>query len=39
VERDKPKKVGIGWTNFAVVATEIKKRGFKQIFDSYHQTS
>jgi hypothetical protein len=39
VERDKPKKVGIGWTNFAVVAMETKKRGFKQIFDSYRQTS
>jgi hypothetical protein len=39
VERDKPKKNGIGWTNFAAVAMETKKRGFKQILDSYHQTS
>jgi hypothetical protein len=28
VERDKPKKIGIGWTNFAAVAMEIKKGGF-----------
>jgi hypothetical protein len=39
MERDKPKKIGIGWTNFAAVAMETKKREFKQIFDSYHQTS
>jgi hypothetical protein len=40
VERDKPKKkIGIGWTNFAAVAMETKKRGFNQILDSYHQTS
>jgi hypothetical protein len=25
VERDKPKKIGIGWTNFAAVAMETKK--------------
>jgi hypothetical protein len=27
VERDKPKKIGISWTNFAAIAMEIKKRG------------
>jgi hypothetical protein len=27
VERDKPKKIGIGRTNFAAVAMEIKKGG------------
>jgi hypothetical protein len=30
VERDKPKKIGIGRTNFAAVAMEIKKEGFKK---------
>jgi hypothetical protein len=25
VERDKPKKIGIGWTNFSAVAMETKK--------------
>jgi len=30
VERDKPKKSGIGWTNFATVAIETKKGGFKK---------
>jgi hypothetical protein len=30
VERDKPKKIGIGWTNFAAVAMETKKRGIKK---------
>jgi hypothetical protein len=40
VERDKPKKIGIGKTNFAAVAMEIKKRGdFFKIFDLFHQTS
>jgi hypothetical protein len=36
VERDKTKKIGIGRTNFAVVAMEIKKRGFKIFFDGSH---
>jgi hypothetical protein len=27
VERDKPKKIGIGWTNFVAVAMETKKGG------------
>jgi hypothetical protein len=35
VERDKPKKLGIGWTNFAAVAMETKKEGFN-FFDSFH---
>jgi hypothetical protein len=39
VERDKPKKIGIGWTNFAAVAMETKKGGLKIILDSFHQTS
>jgi hypothetical protein len=39
VERVKPKKIGIGWTNFAAVAMETKKRGFKKKLDSFHQTS
>jgi hypothetical protein len=39
VERDKPKKIGIGWTNFAAVAMETKKGGFKKCLDSFHQTS
>jgi hypothetical protein len=39
VERDKPKKIGIGWTNFATVAMETKKGGFKIFLDSFHQTS
>jgi hypothetical protein len=38
VERDKPRKIGIGWTNFAAVAMETKKGGFKQFLDSFHQT-
>jgi hypothetical protein len=38
VERDKP-KIGIGWTNFATVAMETKKEGFKKKLDSFHQTS
>jgi hypothetical protein len=33
------KKIGIGWTNFAAVAMEIKKGGFLTIFDFFHQTS
>jgi hypothetical protein len=33
------KKIGIGWTNFAVVAMETKKGGFKTIVESFHQTS
>jgi hypothetical protein len=39
VERDKPKKIRIGWTNFAAVAMETKKEGFKAFLDSFHQTS
>jgi hypothetical protein len=39
VERDKPKKFTIGWTNFAAVAMETKKGGFKKNLDSFHQTS
>jgi hypothetical protein len=39
VERDKPKKIGIGWTKFAAVAMETKKGGFKKYLDSFHQTS
>jgi hypothetical protein len=39
VERDKPKKNGIGWTNFAAVAMETIKGEFKKILDSFHQTS
>jgi hypothetical protein len=30
VERYKPKKIGIGLTNFAPVAMETKKVGFKK---------
>jgi hypothetical protein len=29
----------IGWTNFAAVAIETKKGGFKKMLDSFHQTS
>ena len=32
-------KIGIGWTNFAAVAMETKKGGFKKILDPFHQTS
>jgi hypothetical protein len=39
VERDKPKKIGIGRTNFAAVAMEMKKGGFLKFFDFFHQTS
>ena len=39
MERDKPKKFGIGWTNFAAVVMETKKGGFNFLFDSFHQTS
>jgi hypothetical protein len=39
VERDKPKKIRIGWTNFAAVAMETKKGGFNFFFDSFHQAS
>jgi hypothetical protein len=39
VERDKPKKIRIGWTNFATVAIETKKGGLKKKLDSFHQTS
>ena len=39
VERDKQKKIRIGWTNFAAVAMETKKGGFKIILDFFHQTS
>jgi hypothetical protein len=35
VERDKPKKTGLGRTNFAAVAMEIKKGGFFLIFISF----
>jgi hypothetical protein len=28
VERDKPKQIGIGWTNVAAVAMEAKKGGY-----------
>jgi hypothetical protein len=31
-------KIGIGWTNFAAVAMERKKEGFKKFLDSFHQT-
>jgi hypothetical protein len=37
VERDKPKKIGIGWTNFAAVAMETKKGGFNPFpLKSFH---
>jgi hypothetical protein len=36
---DKPKKIGIGWTNFVAVAMGTKKGGFKKKLDSFHQTS
>jgi hypothetical protein len=39
VERDQPKKIGIGWTNFAAVAMETKKGDLKKKLDSFHQTS
>jgi hypothetical protein len=39
VERDKPKKIGIGWTNFAAVAMETKKGGFNFFFNFFDQTS
>ena len=39
VERDKLKKIGIGWTSIAAVAMETKKGGFKKKLDSFHQTS
>jgi hypothetical protein len=39
VECDKPKIIGIGWTNFAAVAIETKKKGFKTNLDSFHLTS
>jgi hypothetical protein len=32
-------KIGIGWTNFAAVAMETKKGGFKNFLDPFHQTS
>ena len=32
-------KMLIGWTNFASLAMETKKGGFKIILDSFHQTS
>jgi hypothetical protein len=35
VERDKPKKIGIGWTNFSAVAMETKMGGLKKNFDSF----
>ena len=39
VERDKPKKIGIGRKNIAAVAMELKKGGFKFFFYFVHQTS
>jgi hypothetical protein len=39
VERDKPNKIGIGSTNFAAVAMEIKKGGLEKFVDFFHQTS
>jgi hypothetical protein len=39
MERNKLRKIGIGWTNFAAVAMETNKRGFKKYLDSFHQTS
>jgi hypothetical protein len=41
VERDKPKKIGIGWINFAAVAMETKKgdlRIFWIPFIKLHET-
>jgi hypothetical protein len=41
VERDKPKKIGIGWTNFAEVAMETKKGDLKTFwipFIKLHET-
>jgi hypothetical protein len=32
VEPDKPKKIGIGWTNFAAIARETKEGGIKFFF-------
>jgi hypothetical protein len=32
VERDKPKKIGIGRTSFAAVAMDIEKGGFKKFW-------
>jgi hypothetical protein len=38
VERDNPKKIRIGRTNFAAVAMEIKKRGdFKKKMISFNK--
>jgi hypothetical protein len=31
--------MGYGWTNFATVAMETRKRGFKKKIYSFHQTS
>ena len=33
------KKIGIGWTNFAAVAMEIKRGDYKKKIDFFHQTS
>jgi hypothetical protein len=41
VDRDKLKKIGIGWTNFAAVAMETKNGGFKNLWISFiklHET-
>jgi hypothetical protein len=41
VERDKRKKIGIGWTNFAAVAMETKKGDLKHFwipFIKLHET-
>jgi hypothetical protein len=39
VEQDKPKKIGIGWTNFAAVAMKTKKGVLNFFLDFFHQTS
>jgi hypothetical protein len=36
---EEAKKIGIGWTNFAVVTMETKRGGLKKKLDSFHQTS
>jgi hypothetical protein len=41
VEREKPTKIGIGWTSFAAVTMETKKGNLKKIwipFIKLHQT-
>ena len=39
MERDKLKKIGMGWTNFTPVAMEPKKEGFRKRLDFFHQIS